>query len=169
MLWKLHVTVRLCLALLCSPAFPRELAEGLVVTRVQEVYTTDNPWREPPADVLEKGMAYTVEFLKDLDGYGRTSSNLLKVVLVGLANAGKTSVALRLENGRASDPLPTVDERTIGVEIRDIKLGPRSASGESEGSAELDVKLWDFAGQRAYYDTHQVRHADYRTMSAAIC
>lgn len=99
------------------------------------------------------GMEYAANFLKDLDDYGTTSSNRLKVVLVGLANAGKTSVAIRLEG---SGRLPTVEERTVGVEIRDIQLGPGPTAVGSGEDAELDIKLWDFAGQRAYYDTHQV-------------
>lgn len=121
------------------------------------VTTSGNPWTEPPADVLAVGMAYAARFLKDLDDFGRTSSNRLKIVLVGLANAGKTSVAVRLEGLESSKPLPTAEERTVGVEIRDIQLRPGPANGGSRGNAELDVKLWDFAGQRAYYDTHQVR------------
>ncbi len=102
-------------------------------------------------------MVYAASFLKDLEDFGRTSSNRLKVVLVGLGNAGKTSVAVRLEGLAPSKPLPTAKERTLGVEIRDIQLGSGPANGGSSGNAKLDVKLWDFAGQRAYYDTHQVR------------
>lgn len=101
-------------------------------------------------------MEYAARFLKDLEDFGRTSSNRLKVVLVGLGNAGKTSVAVRLEGLASSKSLPTADERTVGVEIRDIQLGPGPADGGSRRDAKLDVKLWDFAGQRAYYDTHQV-------------
>lgn len=114
------------------------------------VDTTGNPWTEPPADVLKIGIGYAARFLKDLEDYGRTSCSRLKVVLVGLANAGKTSVAVRLEGRARSESLPTAEQRTVGVEIRDIQLGPGS------GNAALDLKLWDFAGQRAYYDTHQV-------------
>ncbi|CAM9117018.1 unnamed protein product [Ectocarpus sp. 4 AP-2014] len=115
----------------------------------------ENPWKEPPADVMGLGMAYAAKYLKDLDDYGRTLSNRLKVVLVGLANAGKTSVAIRL--GRPVDErLPTPDERTVGVEIRDVRLGPGPATDERVVNSDLDVKLWDFAGQRAYYDTHQM-------------
>ncbi|CAM9825254.1 unnamed protein product, partial [Hapterophycus canaliculatus] len=137
------------------PVFPRALAERFAA-RGTPVSTRGNPWKEPPADVLEMGMAYAAGFLKDLDDFGRTCSNRLKVVLVGLGNAGKTSVAVRLEGLEPSKPLPTTEERTVGVEIRDIQLGPGPVHGGSRGSTELDVKLWDFAGERAYYDTHQM-------------
>ena len=100
-------------------------------------------------------LARAAEYFKDLDNYGSTVSSRLKVVLVGLPSAGKTSVASRLE-GRA---LPSANERTVGVEIRDIQLGPGPPAEDT--TAALDVKLWDFAGQMAYYDTHQVECADF--------
>ncbi|CAM9397454.1 unnamed protein product, partial [Ascophyllum nodosum] len=77
------------------------------------------------------------------------------VVLVGLGAAGKTSLAIRLE-GRDGDSLPREEERTVGVEIRDLRLEPSPASHPQHSGQELAVKLWDFAGQRAYYDTHQI-------------
>lgn len=101
-------------------------------------------------------MGYAARFLKDLEEFGRTSSNRLKAVLVGLGNAGKTSLAVRLA-GPPYDALPTTEERTVGVEIRDIQLGPGPADDKNDRNAYLDMKFWDFAGQKAYYDTHQVR------------
>lgn len=140
--------------------FPRALAERVATPLGNlSVATNGNPWSEPPADVLQLGMAYTARFLKDLEHHGRASSSRLKVVLVGLACAGKTSFAARLE-GR--EVLPTAEERTVGVEIRNVQLGPRheNVNRGSQEATELDVTLWDFAGQRAYYDTHQVGKVD---------
>ncbi|CAN0082454.1 unnamed protein product [Ectocarpus sp. 12 AP-2014] len=104
---------------------------------------------------MEKGMAAAAVFLRDLDDYGRAWSNRLKVVLVGLGEAGKTSIAIRLED-RLGSSCPKPEERTVGVEIRDLKLGPGPTNEGSGPNVELDVSLWDFAGQRAYYDTHQM-------------
>ncbi|CAM9524551.1 unnamed protein product [Ectocarpus sp. 12 AP-2014] len=100
-------------------------------------------------------MDHAAAYLRDLDDYGRTWSNRLKIVLVGLGEAGKTSIAGQLEN-RLGSSRPNPEERTIGVEIRDIKLGPGPDTGVSEPNVDLDVSLWDFAGQKAYYDTHQM-------------
>lgn len=78
-------------------------------------------------------------------------------MLVGLGNAGKTSLlAVRLADP-PYDFLPTTEERTVGVEIRDIQLGPGPADDKNDRNAHLDMKIWDFAGQKGYYDTHQVR------------
>ncbi|CAN0223464.1 unnamed protein product, partial [Scytosiphon promiscuus] len=118
------------------------------------VHTGQNPWKEPPANVMAKGMGQAALFLRDLDDYGRTWSNRLKVILVGLEEAGKTSIANGLEN-RFGGSCPKPEERTVGVEIRDIKLGPGPIE-EVGSNVELDVSVWDFAGQKAYYDTHQM-------------
>ncbi|CAM9092024.1 unnamed protein product [Laminaria digitata] len=134
--------------------FARAAAEGFAA-RTTNVYTSSNPWKEPPASVMAKGMDHAVSFLRDLDDYGRRWSNRLKVVLVGLGEAGKTTIAGRLED-RFGSRLPEPEERTIGVEIRDIKLGSSPATGGRLPNVALDVSLWDFAGQRAYYDTHQM-------------
>ncbi|CAM9925777.1 unnamed protein product [Scytosiphon promiscuus] len=133
--------------------FARAAAEGFAARNVT-VETMRNPWKEPPANVMAKGMAQAALFLRDLDDYGRTWSNRLKVILVGLGEAGKTSIATGLEN-RSGGGCPKPEERTVGVEIKDIKLGPGPV-GEIGSNVELDVSLWDFAGQRAYYDTHQM-------------
>lgn len=141
----------------CETVLPRATAEKLANFKPPiSLHLDINHWKEPPPDVVRRGMAFAAEYLKDLDDYGRTSSNRLKVVLVGLGNAGKTSIAIRLQGGDPSNKLPIPEERTVGVEIRDIKLGVGHGNEGSRGSLELDVKIWDFAGQRAYYDTHQV-------------
>ena len=114
-----------------------------------------NPWKEPPSDVVDQGLRAVTRYWQDTETYGRNFSNRLKVVLVGLGSAGKTSLAVRLE-GRDGDSLPGEEERTVGVEIRDIHLKPSPVSHPQHSGQDLAVKLWDFAGQRAYYDTHQV-------------
>ncbi|CAM9669367.1 unnamed protein product [Ectocarpus sp. 12 AP-2014] len=135
-------------------AFSRAAAERFAAANMC-VSTEGNPWKEPPADVMNMGIANAAVFLGDLDDYGRTWSNHLKVVLVGLCEAGKTSIAARLED-RFGTSCKTPDGRAVGMEIRDIKLGPGPANEGSGSNFELDVSLWDLAGQRAYYDTHQL-------------
>ncbi|CAM9288692.1 unnamed protein product [Ectocarpus sp. 8 AP-2014] len=136
---------------------PRAMAVKLAALKPPITVELDNnPWEEPPPEVVTRGITFAAQYLKDLDDYGRTSSNRLKVVLVGLGNAGKTSVAIRLQGGNPSNKLPIPEERTVGVEIRDMKLGVGQGNEGSRVRPELDVKIWDFAGQKAYYDTHQM-------------
>lgn len=66
---------------------------------------------------------------------GEGKSNRLKMVLVGLAEAGKTTIVRHFTGG----PVPKGPDRTVGIEItpdwRPLLEGP------------LQVNIWDFAGQ----------------------
>lgn len=132
---------------------PHDSAVALSRVRSLNLNLSLNSWKEPPSDVVLLGLNAVIGYWQDADRYELKFSNRLKVVLVGLGNAGKTSIAIRLEGG---DRLPGLDERTVGVEVRDIELGPHPAASGYGSGHKLSVNLWDFAGQRAYYDTHQV-------------
>lgn len=95
-----------------------------------------------------------------------TVNDTLKVIFVGMALSGKTSIIKRLIEGKDAK-IPQKDERTIGVDI--YEWDPKSASGSADGSLEtqipvdrelesrikgnVDVKfsVWDFAGQHVYH------------------
>ena len=76
--------------------------------------------------------------------FGEGKSNRLKTVLVGLAEAGKTTVVRHFTGGTVPNRL----DRTVGIEItpdwRPLIEGP------------LQVNIWDFAGQADYYSSHQL-------------
>ncbi|KAL7541201.1 hypothetical protein ACHAXR_010718 [Thalassiosira sp. AJA248-18] len=100
-----------------------------------------------------------------------TVNDTLKVIFVGMALSGKTSIIKRLIEGKDAK-IPQMDERTIGVDI--YEWDPKSASGFSDGSlmtqipvdgelesrikGNVDVKfsVWDFAGQHVYHATHEL-------------
>jgi hypothetical protein len=91
-----------------------------------------------------------------------TINETLKVIFVGMAHSGKTSIIKRLLEGRKAT-IPQKDERTIGVDI--YNWDPKSTDGslltqiqvdgELEGRVKdnIDVKfsVWDFAGQHVYH------------------
>ncbi|KAL7579107.1 hypothetical protein ACA910_019138 [Epithemia clementina (nom. ined.)] len=98
-----------------------------------------------------------------------TVNDTLKVIFVGMAMVGKTSMIKRLIDGKkASLPLP--DERTVGVDICawDPKKDKRFEHIDSriqfedqelaEACGDVDVKfsVWDFAGQHVYHATHEL-------------
>ncbi len=92
-------------------------------------------------------------------------NDTLKIIFVGNAYAGKTTIIKRLKEGRKATP-PKVQERTIGVNIYEWDPGVECAMHdiatsnfdthviqENEStSAPIDVKfsIWDFAGQNEY-------------------
>jgi len=98
-------------------------------------------------------------------------NDTLKIIFVGMAYTGKTSLIRRLIDGNAT-MIPKRDERTIGVDIyewnpskHDAHTGECTArlnttvlkeeevGGSSGTSEEVDVKfsVWDFAGQNVYH------------------
>ena len=89
-----------------------------------------------------------------------TVNDTLKVIFVGMALTGKTSIIKRLIEGKNAKT-PNKDERTIGVDI--YEWDPKSFEGSAEGSlqtqipidggGDVDVKfsVWDFAGQHVYH------------------
>ena len=96
-------------------------------------------------------------------------NDTLKVIFVGMALVGKTSMIKRLIEGE-NTVIPTIDERTIGVDIYDwepkddkrfqhidsrIEIHDKKLRDDCGG---IDVKLsvWDFAGQHVYHATHEL-------------
>lgn len=106
-----------------------------------EVNVDGNPWVRPPKQVVAQGLDSAERWWRAIERFGEGTSNKLKVVLLGLAGAGKTTVVRYLTGG---DP---PDKRTIGIELTEWK--PRE-------DLPLAVSLWDFAGQSDYYASHQI-------------
>lgn len=78
---------------------------------------------------------------RDINRFGEEDSNKLKIVILGLDEAGKTTFVCHL-TGRN---LPV--ERTIGVEVTEWR--PRD-------DLNLSASLWDFAEQSEHYASHQI-------------
>lgn len=100
-----------------------------------------NPWIRPPESVMSLGLMSAKRWWIDINRFGEGTSNKLKIVLVGLAEAGKTTIVRHL-TGR-NPP----EGHTIGVEV--TEWNPRDDLPPS-------VSLWDFAGQTDYYAYHHI-------------
>lgn len=128
-----------------QPEIPRDLIAAWRSASLKDVsFQLDlklNPWVRPPKSVVSLGIVAAERWWRDIARFGEDTSNKLKVVLVGLANAGKTTV-VRHFTGR--EP---ADKRTIGVEV--TEWTPRD-------DLPLSVSLWDFAGQSDYFTSHQI-------------
>jgi len=98
-----------------------------------------------------------------------TVNDTLKVIFVGMAMAGKTSMIRRLIQGEDAD-VPDEDNRTIGVDIYqwDPKDDHRfehidsrivmedDATAKEEEDVNVKLSVWDFAGQHVYHATHEL-------------
>jgi internalin A len=86
-----------------------------------------------------------------------------KLLIVGEAGAGKTSLAWKIKNPKCK--LPTDDDTTRGIEVVQWEFPlPQDAPNVSAGSIgqELSskdknfrVNIWDFGGHEIYHATHQ--------------
>ena len=98
-----------------------------------------------------------------------TINDTLKVIFVGMAMAGKTSMIKRLIEGEDA-VIPKRDERTIGVDIYEwdpavdkryehidnrIQLQDKELE-EVCGNTSVKFSVWDFAGQHVYHATHEL-------------
>ena len=109
-----------------------------------------------------------------------TVNDTLKVIFVGMALSGKTSIIKRLIEGKDAK-IPEKDERTIGVDI--YEWDPKSSEAttgrslmtqipvekelESRLGGNVDVKfsVWDFAGQHVY---HVRQHVHFTVLHGSI-
>ena len=110
-------------------------------------YLRVNPWREPPADVVEKGFIAIVGYWEAIARSGAIVSWKLKVVLVGAVRAGKTSLVNGMIHGKPH--LCHKDDRTKGVDVH------VSEPCKLDVARMLELVFWDFAGHSEYYSTHQ--------------
>ena len=103
-----------------------------------------NPFLRPPSTVVESGIESALGWWADVEIFGEGKSNKLKMVLVGLAEAGKTTLVRHLTGG----PVPDGPDRTVGIEI--------TPDWRPSDGGLLQVSIWDFAGQADYYSSHQL-------------
>ncbi|CBN76032.1 LRR-GTPase of the ROCO family [Ectocarpus siliculosus] len=105
------------------------------------VSVNGNPWVRPPRAFLARGLVSAGRWWDGIARFGEGTSSKLKMVLVGLAEAGKTTIVRHFTGG---DP---ADKRTIGVELSEWKPNK---------NLPLAVSLWDFSGQSDYHASHQI-------------
>ena len=97
----------------------------------------------PPSEVVKRGFNSILTYLKRLIS-GSVELKRTKLMLVGLGQAGKTSL-LRSLKGESCDENTDL---TDGIKIDDWVI-------DLEDGSTLTFSRWDFAGQSVYYNTHQ--------------
>jgi GTPase SAR1 family protein len=106
-----------------------------------------------------------------------TVNDTLKVIFVGMAMVGKTSMIKRLIEGENAI-IPSHDDRTVGVDIyewdnrkdkrfedidsriifedKELERSICKAAGIEKHNVDVKFSVWDFAGQHVYHATHQL-------------
>jgi len=118
-----------------------------------------NPITKPISSVWSRGITEVRSYFRDMRESGMEINVDLRVLVLGLSEAGKTSLINGLINPDAR-ALTRVGDRTVGIEKRtwtmerDVSEARAMETDESERSVNL--LTYDFAGQEEYYITHHL-------------
>ncbi|CAF0816500.1 unnamed protein product [Brachionus calyciflorus] len=99
--------------------------------------------KTPPPEIIKRGTSSILSYLRRLSS-GKEICKRTKLMLVGLGEAGKTS----LMNSLISASNSNKPELTDGIDIKDWVV-------ELPDKTKLTYSIWDFAGQSVYYNSHQ--------------
>ncbi|SFL80318.1 Ras of Complex, Roc, domain of DAPkinase [Nitrosomonas communis] len=110
------------------------------------VFVKDCPLIHPSPEVVKQGLEAVLNYFREIEAQGVDRLLEAKVLIIGEGRAGKTSLLRRLY--RPSEPLPTEDETTRGINIH-----RQGFPLDNERIFRLNV--WDFGGQQIYHATHQ--------------
>jgi internalin A len=110
--------------------------------RLKAIYLSDNPFENPPVEILKKGREAVLNFFKSLE-CEQKPLNEVKVLLVGDGGAGKTSLVKRL----VKEGFDGNEHQTQGINIKKW--------GFEDKDREIKVNFWDLGGQEIMHATHQ--------------
>ena len=119
---------------------------------LENVKYAGNHLEFPPSHIVGKGSEVLLEYLRD-----RMSNSVplrrVRVYLVGQENVGKSSLSHYLITKTANP----VNLSTDGIKINEWKIKIKKENLKQA----VDVRIWDFAGQELYYDTHNLFIGDH--------
>ena len=106
----------------------------------------DNPLVVPPLEVAHGGVGAIKQYFRQLRKEGKNYIYEAKLLIVGEAGAGKTSLAKKIQDREYK--LQETELSTEGIDV--IKW-----SFPLDKEREFKVNIWDFGGQEIYHATHQ--------------
>ena len=132
---------------------PREIVDLEIEIRLEEPYADksgifliDNPLEKPPIEVVKRGREAVSDYFRQLEKAGKDYIYEGKLLIIGEAGAGKTSLGKKIEDENYE--LRKDEESTPGIDVIEWHF-------PMEGSQDFRVNMWDFGGQEIYHATHQ--------------
>ncbi|MHC4112490.1 MAG: COR domain-containing protein [Planctomycetota bacterium] len=152
-LMKLKKLERLDLSANQISELPSEIVDLEMEIRWEEwetdkdgIFLIDNPLERPPIEVVQCGRESIVNYFRQLEKAGKDYLFEGKLLIVGEAGAGKTTLAKKIEDENYE--LREDEESTLGIDVIEWHFG-------MEGGQDFRVNMWDFGGQEIYHATHQ--------------
>ncbi len=117
----------------------------------------ENPIESPPQEVAQKGLDAIRDYWRQREDTGVDYLCEAKLIILGEAGAGKTSLARKIENPNYK--LKTDEKSTEGIEVIHYQF-PTAIRARENGiekviQRDFQVNIWDFGGQEIYHATHQ--------------
>ena len=100
----------------------------------------------PPLEIIDKGIKSIRDYFLQLD-QGQDYIYEAKLIIVGEAGAGKTTLAKKINN--PDYKLKQDEQSTKGIDVLSWQFEL------PEKNREFKVNIWDFGGQEIYHATHQ--------------
>jgi small GTP-binding protein len=114
---------------------------------VNGIIFNNNPIKSPPIEIVKQGKkslkAWFEANIKEL--------NEIKVILIGEAKAGKTSLLRRLQKNKYNPK----EEQTDGIIIETFDFKELQTFEEQKKLHGIKAYFWDFGGQEIMSSTHQ--------------
>lgn len=118
----------------------------LVLDKLKDLCLEGNPIKTPPPEVVNKGAGAVMSYFRQLEAEGIDYLHEAKLLIVGEAGAGKTTLSKKIVN--PGYQLSSDEKTTEGIDVM------RWQFPLSDGRM-FRVNLWDFGGQEIYHATHQ--------------
>ncbi|MBN8679433.1 MAG: hypothetical protein J0M29_14485 [Chitinophagales bacterium] len=100
----------------------------------------------PPPEIVKQGRFALRNYFRELAEQGSEVVFEAKLLILGDAGAGKTTLARKIENPDALPP-DEVKDSTTGIKVSRLHLKDQSPT--------FTMHVWDFGGQEVYHATHR--------------
>lgn len=125
----------------------KEIAADIInLKNLKHLSIEGNPLIDPPMEVVSNGIEAIKQYFHQIEKEGIDHLFEAKLLIVGEAGAGKTTLAKKIEN--QDYILNENEETTKGIDV--IRWDFPLESGQT-----FRVNIWDFGGQEIYHATHQ--------------
>ena len=127
-----------------------EIPESLTkLSNLTLLLLDENPLKYPPLEIANRGMEAIKQYFQQFQ-QGKDYLYEAKLLIVGEAGAGKTTLAKKIDN---PNYLLQEEDSTEGIEV--ITYNFNYTLPNQPQQQNFRTNIWDFGGQEIYHATHQ--------------